>query len=42
MKRGILYKETHENVIRFAPPLVIKKEKIDWVLNFIKEVVMMN
>ncbi len=27
---GLLCKETHENVIRFAPPLVIKKEEIDW------------
>lgn len=26
-KQGILAKETHENVIRFAPPLVIKKKK---------------
>ncbi len=29
---GILCKETHENVIRFAPPLVISKEEIDWAL----------
>lgn len=27
---GILCKETHEKVIRIAPPLVIKKEEIDW------------
>ena len=32
MERGILCKETHDNVIRFAPPLVIKKEDIDWVI----------
>lgn len=37
-QRGILCKETHENVIRFAPPLVIKKEEIDWALGIIKEV----
>ncbi len=29
---GILAKETHENVIRFAPPLTIKKEDIDWMM----------
>jgi len=38
MKKGILCKETHENVIRFAPPLVIKKEEIDWALERIEEV----
>lgn len=36
--KGILCKETHENVIRFAPPLVIKKEDIDWALNRINSV----
>jgi len=30
--KGILAKETHEHVIRFAPPLVIDKETIDWAL----------
>jgi ornithine--oxo-acid transaminase len=29
---GVLCKETHEQVIRFAPPLVIKQEEIDWIL----------
>lgn len=29
---GILCKETHENIIRFAPPLVITKEETDWAL----------
>ena len=42
MQRGILCKETHENVIRFAPPLIIKKEEIDWALTHIKEVLMMD
>ena len=32
MERGILCKETHDNVIRFAPPLVITKEDIDLVV----------
>ena len=36
--KGILAKETHENVIRFAPPLVIDKETIDWALPSIREV----
>lgn len=35
--KGILAKETHDNVIRFAPPLVIDKETIDWALPFIRE-----
>jgi ornithine--oxo-acid transaminase len=41
-KRGILAKETHDHVIRFAPPLVIKKETIDWALPSIREVLNMN
>jgi len=36
--KGILAKETHDNVIRFAPPLVIDKETIDWALPSIREV----
>lgn len=35
--KGILAKETHDNVIRFAPPLVIDKETIDWALPAIRE-----
>lgn len=38
MQEGILCKETHENVIRFAPPLVIKKEEIDWAFERINKV----
>lgn len=37
-KEGILCKETHENVIRFAPPLVISKEDLDWALERVKKV----
>lgn len=37
-EKNILCKETHENVIRFAPPLVIKKEEIDWALSRIYDV----
>lgn len=36
--RGILCKETHEHVIRFAPPLIIDKETVDWALPHIREV----
>ncbi|GJQ36340.1 MAG: ornithine aminotransferase [Anaerolineaceae bacterium] len=35
--RGILAKETHDNVIRFAPPLVIDRETIEWALPAIRE-----
>jgi ornithine--oxo-acid transaminase len=30
--KGMLCKETHENTIRFAPPLVITKAEVDWAL----------
>ena len=30
--RGVLCKETHETVIRIAPPLVIRREDLDWGL----------
>jgi len=32
MNMGLLCKETHDNVIRFAPPLIITKKEIDWAL----------
>jgi ornithine--oxo-acid transaminase len=35
---GILCKETHEHVIRFAPPLVIEKEEVDWAVERVEEV----
>ncbi len=38
-EEGILCKETHERVIRFAPPLVITKEEIDWAVERIARVV---
>ena len=38
MNEGILAKETHEAVIRFAPPLLIKKDEIDWALEKINKV----
>jgi ornithine--oxo-acid transaminase len=36
--RGILAKETHEQVVRFAPPLVIEKAQLEEVLPVIREV----
>ncbi|SES16062.1 ornithine--oxo-acid transaminase [Psychrobacillus sp. OK032] len=35
---GLLCKETHDTVIRFAPPLVISKEELDWAIDKIKKV----
>ncbi|HNP37526.1 MAG TPA: ornithine--oxo-acid transaminase [Woeseiaceae bacterium] len=32
MKRGLLSKETHETVVRLAPPLIISKAEIDWAV----------
>ncbi len=37
-EKGLLCKETHENVIRFAPPLVIEKDDLQWAIDQIKEV----
>jgi len=36
---GILCKETHEHVIRFAPPLVITRDEIDWAVQRIGKVI---
>lgn len=38
LKHGILTKETHQTVIRFAPPLIITEEQIDMVINALKQV----
>lgn len=40
-RKFILAKETHEHVIRFAPPLVVDQDTIDWALPRIREVLMM-
>jgi len=37
-KKGLLCKETHVNTIRFAPPLVITKDEVDWAVKAIREV----
>ncbi len=36
---GVLCKETHDHVIRIAPPLVITREEIDWAFEQIKKVI---
>ncbi|MFW9916080.1 MAG: ornithine--oxo-acid transaminase [Candidatus Thorarchaeota archaeon] len=36
--KGILAKETHDYIIRFAPPLIIERDEIDWAVPIIKEV----
>ena len=38
MDRGLLSKETHETVVRLAPPLIISKAEIDWAVIQIREV----
>ena len=37
-EKGLLCKETHDHVIRFAPPLVITKEEVDWAVERVAEV----
>jgi ornithine--oxo-acid transaminase len=41
-EEGLLCKETHEHVIRIAPPLVIKRDEIDWAFDRIRRVVERN
>jgi len=40
-ERGVLAKETHHNIIRFAPPLIITREQVDWAIERIRPVLMM-
>ncbi|OQY17898.1 MAG: ornithine--oxo-acid transaminase [Anaerolineaceae bacterium 4572_32.1] len=40
-ERGVLAKETHEHIIRLAPPLVITREEIDWAVERVAEVLTM-
>ncbi|RLC66696.1 MAG: ornithine--oxo-acid transaminase [Chloroflexi bacterium] len=39
--RGLLCKETHQHVIRLAPPLVITREQLDWALEQLSDVLAM-
>lgn len=38
MKAGLLCKETHETVVRFAPPLIISRQEIDWAVEQVTNV----
>ena len=38
MREGVLVKETHETIIRFAPPLIITREEIDWAVERVASV----
>jgi ornithine--oxo-acid transaminase len=38
MQRGLLCKETHDDVIRFAPPLTITKDQVDWAVGQVAEI----
>ena len=38
-EKGLLCKETHRDIIRFAPPLIITQEVIDWALERIEAVI---
>lgn len=42
VKKGVLCKETHEHIIRFAPPLVITREQIDWAMERVEPVLARN
>ena len=39
---GLLCKETHEHIIRFAPPLVITKDEVEWAVEKISSVITKN
>ena len=38
-EEGILCKETHDHVIRIAPPLIITREELDWAYDRIEKVI---
>jgi len=38
--RGVLAKETHGNVIRLAPPLIISQDDLDWGLDRIEDAIL--
>jgi ornithine--oxo-acid transaminase len=41
-KKGILVKETHEHILRLAPPLTIDKATVDWMLPILRDVLLMD
>jgi len=40
--KGILVKETHTHILRLAPPLIINKDVVDWMLPIVREVLLMD
>jgi ornithine--oxo-acid transaminase len=38
MREGLLCKETHDRVVRFAPPLVTSREDLEWALTKVRQV----
>jgi ornithine--oxo-acid transaminase len=40
-EKGILVKETHTHILRLAPPLIINKDDVDWMLPIVREVLLM-
>ena len=40
--RGILCKETHDHVVRFAPPLTVSKQDLEWAMQQVREVLAMS
>jgi len=38
LARGVLTKDTHHRVLRFAPPLVVQQAELDWTTEVLKEV----
>jgi ornithine--oxo-acid transaminase len=38
MKKGLLSKETHETVVRFAPPLIVNRDQLAWAADQIRDV----
>ena len=41
-EKGVLVKETHEHILRLAPPLVIDQPTVDWVLPILRDVLVMD
>ncbi len=41
-ENSILAKETHKHIIRFAPPLPITQEEVDWAIERIRPVLLMD
>ena len=39
MDRGLLCKDTHERVIRLAPPLTISRDEVDWAVERLRAVI---